>query len=70
MCNMCDSYKKESEKYKRKYEAAKSGLNDNERNTLIELICSEQTSNLIPHKEYSSDKYNMLESLKAKIRVM
>lgn len=70
MCNMCDSYKRESEKYKRKYEVAKSGLNDNERNTLIELICNEQVMHMIPQKEYGSDKYNLLESLKYKIKVM
>lgn len=70
MCSKCESYKNESEKYKRKYEIAKSGLNDNERNTLIELICREQVIHMIPQKEYDSDKYNMLEALKAKIRVM
>lgn len=69
-CNKCDKYRKESEKYKRKYEIAKSGLSKEERDILIELICNEQTIHMIAKKEYTSEKYSMLEQLKAKIRVV
>ena len=69
-CDMCDSYKKESEKYKRKYEIAKSGLNDNERSTLIELIVNEQLRYMIPNNKYQSDEYIELEKLKSKIKVL
>ena len=69
-CNKCDSYRKESEKYKRKYEIAKSGLSKEEKDILLELICNEQTIHLIPKKKYNSEKYNMLEQLKVKIGIM
>lgn len=69
-CNKCDAYRKESEKYKRKYEVAKSGLSKEERDVLIELICNEQTIHMIAKKQYESERYNMLEQLKAKIRVV
>lgn len=65
-----ESYKKDLEKYKRKYKIAKSGLTKEERNTLIELICNEQIKHCIPNNEHESEKYNMLEELKAKIRIM
>lgn len=69
-CNKCESYKKESEKYKRKYEIAKSGLTKEERAILLELICNEQIKNLVAKKEYETEKYILLERLKAKIRIM
>lgn len=70
LCNKCDSYRKESEKYKRKYEIAKSGLTKEERDILIELICHEQIKYLLVRGEYNSTKYKYLEELKAKIRVV
>lgn len=69
-CNNCNTYKKESEKYKKLYEQAKSGLSDDERNILIELICNEQLMHHIPKDGYVSDTYNTLEQLKAKIRTV
>lgn len=69
-CNKCDSYKKESEKYKRKYEIAKSGLTKEERDVLIELICNEQTIHMIAKDKFDTDKYILLEQLKAKIRTV
>ena len=70
ICNKCDTYRKELEKYKKKYELAKSGLTDFERNILIELITNEQLIHIIPKDEYESDMYIMLEHLKAKIRTV
>lgn len=70
ICSKCDTYKKELEKYKGKYEIAKSGLSDEERNILIELICNEQLIHHIPKDGYVSDTYNTLEQLKAKIRTV
>lgn len=67
---MCDTYKKEAEKYKKLYEQAKSGLSDDERNILIELICNEQLLHILPKDGYVSDTYNQLEQLKAKIRTV
>lgn len=67
-CNKCDKYRKESEKYKRKYEIAKSGLTKEERNILIGLISNEQLKNLIIKDRYNTDEYILLEQLKAKIR--
>ena len=67
---VCDEYKKEAEKYKRKYEIAKSGLTKEERSILLELLINEQIKHLIPKNKYESDKYKSLEELKAKIRVM
>lgn len=69
-CNNCNTYKKESEKYKKLYEQAKSGLSDDERNILIELICNEQLMHHIPKDGYVSNTYNILEQLKAKIRTV
>ena len=69
-CSKCDTYKKDLEKYKRQYEQAKSGLSDDERNILIELICNEQLRHIIPNNGYISDTYNQLEQLKAKIRTV
>ena len=69
-CNMCNAYKKELEKYKRKYKMAKSGLTKEEKTMLIELICNEQIINMIAKNEYKTEKYNMLEELKAKIKVI
>lgn len=68
-CEKCDSYKKESEKYKRKYEIAKSGLTKEERDTLIIFICNEQVK-LIANNDYASERYILLEQLKAKIRTV
>ena len=69
-CDKCETYKQQVEKYKRKYEVAKSGLTQKERDALIELICNEQTKYMVARKEYGSEKYAMLENLKAKIRVL
>lgn len=69
-CNKCDSYKKELEKYKRKYEIAKSGLTKEERITLIGLIENEQIKYMIANDKYDTDEYILLEQLKAKIRTV
>ena len=69
-CNKCEFYKEESEKYKAKYEMAKSGLTKEERDILIGLICNEQIMHLIPKREYHSDAYDILEKLKIKIRTI
>lgn len=69
-CNNCDKYRKEAEKYKNKYEVAKSGLTKEERTTLLELICNEQIKHLVARAEYESDRYKQLEELKAKIRIV
>lgn len=69
-CNKCDSYRKESEKYKRKYEIAKSGLTYEERNMLIKLICNEQILHMVAKDKYDTDEYVLLEQLKAKIRIV
>lgn len=69
-CNKCDSYKKEAEKYKRKYEVAKSGLTKEERITLIGLIENEQIKYMIANDKYDTDEYILLEQLKAKIRIV
>jgi hypothetical protein len=69
-CNRCDTYKKEAEKYKRKYEIAKSGLTKEERDALVELICNEQLKHLVINKLYNTDKYNLLEELKVKIKII
>lgn len=70
LCNKCDSYKKELDKYKRKYETAKSGLTKEEREVLIELICNEQILHMVARNEYESEKYKLLEQLKAKIGII
>lgn len=70
ICNKCDTYKKDLNKYKKQYELAKSGLTDDERNILIKLICNEQLLHLLPKDGYVSDTYNQLEQLKAKIRTV
>lgn len=69
-CPKCEDYKKEYEKYKRKYELAKSGLTKEERYALIELICNEQLMHIIPNNKHETQRYNMLEELKAKIRTV
>ena len=66
-CKNC-AIKTELEEYKRKYELAKSGLTDEERRILIEFICHEQLNHTIPTEGYKSEKYNLLEQLKIKIR--
>lgn len=69
-CNKCNTYKKDLEKYKRKYETAKSGLTKEERNILIELLCNEQILHILPkvNDENIPEEYNVLEQLKAKVR--
>lgn len=69
-CNKCDSYKKEIEKYKRKYKIAKSSLTKEERDVIIELLTNEQIRHLIPNDKYETDKYKCLEQLKAKIKII
>lgn len=69
-CNKCDKYRKESEKYKRKYEISKSGLTIEEKTVLIGLIENEQIKHMIANNEYNTDEYILLEALKAKIRVL
>lgn len=69
-CSKVNNYKKKSEKYKNKYEIAKAGLSDEERELIIELICNEQIKYMIAKNQYKSDRYNILEQLKAKIRVV
>lgn len=69
-CNKCDSYKKELEKYKRKYKIAKSGLTKEERDILIELICNEQIKHLLVKNRYRTGKYSILENLKIKIKIL
>lgn len=69
-CNKCESYKKELEEYKRKYEITKSGLSKEERTILLELISNEQIKNLIAKDKYDTDEYISLEALKAKIRII
>lgn len=70
LCSKCDTYKKEADKYKRKYEIAKSGLTKEERNMLLELICNEQIKHLIANNRFESDRYSNLEKLKAKIKTV
>lgn len=69
-CNKCESYKKELEKYKRKYELAKSGLTKKEKDILLELIGNEQIKHLLVKNEYKTRKYNLLEELKIKIKTI
>jgi hypothetical protein len=69
-CSKCNTYKAELEKYKNKYETAKSGLTKEERKLLIELICEKQLTHIIPNEGYNSYTHNLLEQLKAKIRVI
>lgn len=69
-CDKCNSYKKEIEKYKRKYEISKSGLTKEEKRALIGLIENEQIKHMIPNDKYKSEEYNLLEQLKARIRVL
>ena len=70
LCNKCKFYKNEADEYKRKYEIAKSGLTKEERELLIELICNEQIMHILPKNEHQTEKYTLLEELKAKIRIM
>ena len=69
-CNKCESYKKESEKYKRKYEIAKSGLTKEERDILINLLTNEQIKHLIPNNKFDTEEYILIEQLKAKIKIV
>ena len=69
-CNKCNIYKNETEKYKRKYKIAKSGLTKEERNVLISLICNEQLKHLLAKNEYESKEYGLLEQLKIKIKTI
>lgn len=69
-CDKCESYKKTAEKYKRKYEMAMSGLTQEERDVLIELICNEQTKYMIVNNYYASRKYGLLEELKVKVKTI
>ena len=43
-------------------------LTKEEKNILLELICNEQLKHLMPKDEYKTEKYNMLEELKVKIK--
>ena len=44
-------------------------LNKEEKKTLIELICNEQTHMIVKdHTKYDSQKYKKLEELKVKIK--
>lgn len=69
-CNKCESYKKEVEKYKNKYEIAKSGLSIEERTILLGLIENEQIKHMIANDKYDTNEYIMMEHLKAKLRIM
>lgn len=69
-CNNCDKYKKEAEKYKNKYEIAKSGLTKEERTILIGLIENEQIKHMIANDKYNTNEYVLLEQLKAKMRII
>lgn len=71
-CKKCEEYKKDLEKYKRQYEMARTGLTAKDRNILIELICNEQLKHFIPKLGNNGmpEEYNILEQLKAKIRVI
>lgn len=69
-CSKCNTYKQEVEKYKRKYEIAKSGLTKEEKEILIELICNEQIKHMLVKNEYESEKYNLIENLKIKIKTI
>lgn len=69
-CNKCNTYKKEAEKYKRRYEVAKLGLTKEERDILVELICNEQIKHILAKNEYKTEKYGLLENLKIKIKIL
>ena len=44
-------------------------MNNNEKKTIIELICKEQTEMIVKdHLQYDSDRYRLLEELKVKIK--
>ena len=46
-------------------------MNNNEKKTIIELICKEQTEMIVEdHLQYDSDRYRLLEELKVKIKDM
>ena len=45
-------------------------LTKEEKDILIELICNEQTMHMITKDKYETEKYNILEELKAKIRTI
>lgn len=46
----------------------KTNLTKEEKDILIELICNEQTIHMIAKNKYETEKYNILEELKAKLR--
>ena len=69
-CSKCESYKKESEKHKRKYEIAKSGLTKEERDVLINLLTNEQIKHMIPNNKFDTEEYILIEQLKAKIKII
>lgn len=70
LCNKCNTYKKQFEKYKRKYKLAKSGLTKEEREILIKLLAHEQIRHLIPRGKHDTNEYRILEGLKIKIRTI
>lgn len=70
LCNKCNTYKKQYEKYKRKYEIAKSGLTKEEREILIGLLAHEQLKHLIPKGRHGTSEYKLLEELKIKVRTI
>ena len=45
-------------------------LTKEELNIIIELICQEQLLHMIPKDKYETEKYNLLESLKSKIKTV
>ena len=69
-CNKCDFNRKDAEKYKKQCEIAKSGLSDDERFLLLELVTNEQIKHMIPNDKYDTAKYTLLEQLKYKIKIM
>lgn len=68
LCNKCNTYKKQFEKYKRKYEIAKSGLTKEEKEILIGLLAHEQLKHLIPKGRHDTEEYKLLENLKIKLK--
>ena len=70
LCNKCNTYKKQIDKYKRKYKIAKSGLTKEEKEILIGLLAHEQLKHLIPKGRHDTDEYRILEQLKVKVRTI
>ena len=48
----------------------KTNLTKEEKDILIELICNEQTMHMIAKDKYDTEKYSILEELKAKLRTV